>query len=220
MHRIHALTNTFSGVAGEARVAAELVRCGFLVAKPYWTDDEADLIVLDRRHSQTYSVVPVVIQVKSVQFLPNKQQQTRSRAFIQGLRKRYVLNSPAFALAIYRVDLDEMFFIHGQDNVRSVYEAQCSWNRKHIPFDSLKGDDDVRIAVHLTDGIPGDWRIPRLKAAWLSNRIHGMVETVMGDQRIADEAVQGLWKTLPPSEDTDEDVDEYDRQDTVSFESN
>jgi hypothetical protein len=217
MHRIHALTNTFSGVAGEARVAAELVRCGFLVAKPYWTDDEADLIIIDRRHSQSYSVVPVVIQVKSVQFLPNKRQQTPSRTFIQGLRKRYVLNSPAFALAIYRVDQDEIFFIHGQDNVRSVYEAQHSWNRKHIPFDSLKADDDVRIAVNLSDGIPGDWLIPRLKPAWLSNRIHGMVKTVMEDHRVANAAVQGLWKTLPPSEDTDEDENVDDKRDTVSF---
>jgi len=195
------------------------VRCGFLVAKPYWTDDEADLIVLDRRYSQSYSVIPVVIQVKSVQFLPNKRQHTRSRTPIQGLRKRYVLNSPAFALAIYRVDQDEIFFIHGQDNVRLVYDAQRFWNRKHIPFDSLKADDDVRISVHLTDGIPGDWLVPRLNAAWLSNRIHSMVDTVMEDKHVADEAVEGLWKTLPPPDDTDEDEDLEDGQQAVSFKS-
>lgn len=40
--RVPALTNTFSGVAGEARVAAELLRAVLKAAKPYWTDDEAD----------------------------------------------------------------------------------------------------------------------------------------------------------------------------------
>lgn len=206
-HRIHALTNTFSGVAGEARVAAELVRCGLLVAKPYWTDDEADLILLDRRFSQSYSVLPVVIQVKSVQFLPDKQQVTPPRKFIEGLRKRYVLNSPAFALAIYRVDLDEIFFIHGQDNVRSVYEAQSSWNSKHVPFDSLSKDKSVRIAVDFEKGIPGDWKVPKHDANWLTERVHRMVETVMRDKAQAEQAVQGLWNTFPEDKQPDESSD-------------
>ena len=200
MHRIHALTNTFSGVAGEARVAAELVRCGLLIAKPYWTDDEADLILLDHRYSQSYSVVPVIIQVKSVQFLPNKQQKVPPRKFIKGLRKRYVLNSPAFALAIYRVDHDEIFFIHGQDNVRAVYEAQSSWNKKHVSFDKLSPEDDVKIAVDLNEGIPGDWKVPRYEPNWLTERVHHMVEAVMGDIHQADQAVLGLWNTLPPKD--------------------
>jgi hypothetical protein len=200
IHRIHALTNMFSGVAGEARVAAELVRCGFLIAKPYWTDDEADLILLDRRYSESYSVVPVIIQVKSVQFLPNKQQRLPPRKFIKGLRKRYVLNSPAFALAIYRVDRDEIFFIHGQDNVRAVYEAQSNWNKKHVSFDKLSPEDDVKIAVDLSEGIPGNWEVPRYEPNWLSERVHNMVEAVMGDIHRADQAVVGLWKTLPPED--------------------
>lgn len=197
IHRIHALTNTFSGVAGEARVAAELVRCGFLIAKPYWTDDEADLILLDRRYSESYSVVPVVIQVKSVQFLPNEQQKVSPRKFIKGLRKRYVLNSPAFALAIYRVDRDEIFFIHGQDNVRAVYEAQDSWNKKHVSFDKLSPEGDVKIAIDLNEGIPGNWKVPRYEPNWLTERVHDMVGAVMGDIHRADQAVVGLWNTLP-----------------------
>jgi hypothetical protein len=204
VHRIHALTNTFSGVAGEARVAAELVRCGFLIAKPYWTDDEADLILLDRRFSQSYSVAPVVIQVKSVQFLPNKEQATPSRKFIQGLRKRYIFNSSAFALAIYRVDLDEIFFIHGQDNVRDVYEAQSSWNSRHVSFDSFSENGDVRIAVEFNEGIPGNWKVPRYDSNWLTERVHNMVETVMEDIGQAEQAVQGLWNTLPGDEEPDE----------------
>jgi hypothetical protein len=208
MHRIHALSNTFSGVAGEARVAAELVRCGFLVAKPYWTDDEADLILFDRRRSQSYAVVPVIIQVKSVQFMPNKLQETPSRRFIQGLRKRYVLTSPAFALAIYRVDHDEIFFIHGPENVKAVYDAQSSWNNKHVSFDRLDPEADVRIAVNFDGGIPGDWKVPRLDSNWLSARIHPMVEAVMSDMQDANQAIQGLWNTLPTHQETEGEPDE------------
>ncbi len=189
-------------------MAAELVRCGFLVAKPYWTDDEADLVLFDRRYSQSYAVVPVIIQVKSVQFLPNKLQETPSRRFIQGLRKRYILNSPAFALAIYRVDQDEIFFIHGQENVKAVYDAQSSWNSRHVAFDGLKNEDDVRIAVNFDEGIPGDWKVPRLDSDWLSARIHSMVEAVMSDMQVASEAVQGLWNTLPGDQEIDEEPDE------------
>jgi hypothetical protein len=76
IRRVPALTNTFSGVAGEARVAAELVRGGFRVAKPLWTDDEADLLVLMRTDG---ALLPIVVQVKSVQFLPDSQGQLAHR---------------------------------------------------------------------------------------------------------------------------------------------
>ncbi len=69
IRRVPALSNTFSGVAAEARVAAELVRQGFRVAKPLWTDDEVDLIVLCKGEG---TALPIPIQVKSVQFLESK----------------------------------------------------------------------------------------------------------------------------------------------------
>jgi len=126
---VHALTNTFSGVAGEARIAAEFVRCGFRVADPYWTDDEVDLLVLEREENLA---VPLSIQVKSVQFLPDRNQKIPTHAFTQGLKKRYVTKSPAFALAIYLVDTDEIFFIDGPANIRRVYEAQGPGTRNTL----------------------------------------------------------------------------------------
>jgi hypothetical protein len=131
IRRIHALTNTFSGIAGEARIAAELVRCGFRVAKPYWCDDEVDLLVL-HRSSQPNVALPLSIQIKSVQFLPQKDGSLNERVFIQGLKKRYVTKSPAFGLAIYRVDTDEIFFIDGQPNVEAVYESQRSYHAREF----------------------------------------------------------------------------------------
>jgi len=89
-----------------------------------------------------------------------------------------------------------------------VYEAQSSWNSKHVPFDALKPEENVRIAVDFNEGIPGEWKVPRFDASWLSTRIHDMVETVMGDKRDGDEAVQGLWNTLPTDQELDEDSDD------------
>ena len=46
--RLHALTNTYSGVVGEMAAATALIRAGLQVAKPYWNDDEVDLLVFWR----------------------------------------------------------------------------------------------------------------------------------------------------------------------------
>jgi hypothetical protein len=105
IRRIHALENTFSGVAGEARIAAEFVRCGLRVAKPYWTDDEVDLVVLYRHEN---SVLPLPVQVKSLQFLESKTRKLSDPRFLSGLKKRYVEKNPALCLAIYRPDEDRI----------------------------------------------------------------------------------------------------------------
>ena len=195
IRRIHALTNTFSGIAGEARIAAELVRCGFRVAKPYWSDDEVDLLVL-QRSSQPNIALPLSIQVKSVQFLPQKDGTLKDRVFIQGLKKRYVTKSPAFGLAIYRVDTDEIFFIDGQANVQEVHESQSIWNKKHVPFGSLADDKDVRIAVHFDDGLKGDWKVDRDTPSWLTARMRRIVEEVEKGN-LAAQVLDALWTDQP-----------------------
>src|SRR5271156_6817625 len=156
IRRVPALTNTFSGVAGEARVAAELVRGGFRVAKPLWTDDEADLLVLMRTDG---ALLPIVVQVKSVQFLPDSQGQVPVRVFAQGLKKRYLLKSPAFLLALYRVDEDFIYLIPGPGNIISAYDAQRRFNKKHKMFSSLRDDDDVRIALDFEDKLLRSWKV-------------------------------------------------------------
>jgi hypothetical protein len=40
----------------------------------------------------------------------------------------------------------------------------------------------------------------RYEPNWLTERVHDMVEAVMGDIRRADQAVVGLWNTLPPED--------------------
>jgi len=46
LRAVHALTNTYPGVAAEIRAVAEFVRRGLKVSKPYWTDDKIDLLML------------------------------------------------------------------------------------------------------------------------------------------------------------------------------
>jgi len=139
-----ALTKEFSGVAGEARIAAELVRNGFRVAKPYWNHDEIDLLLIDKSNDR---LIPIPIQVKSIQFIPNKNQKLKDKNPIQGLRKKYVDNNFALCLAIYRPDLDNIWFINGNKNIIRVYEEQQSWNKRHKKYESLKEEDDIRIYV-------------------------------------------------------------------------
>lgn len=164
--RVHALTNTASGVAGEARVAAELARCGIQVAKPYWNDDEVDLLVLWRSGQTLY---PVPVQVKAVQRLDNK----GSNDFIQKLKKRYVERLPSLCLAIYEPKSDRIWFIDTSERIRQVYKDQANWH-KHKPYEELTDDKDVRIGLSLTDKesrLDKDWLVPRDDASWLSTRI-------------------------------------------------
>jgi hypothetical protein len=125
------------------------------------------------------------VQVKSVQFLPNKKGKLKKRVYIQGLKKRYVEKSPAFALAIYRVDTDEIFFVDGGDNVTAIYDGQKSSNKKHIAFAKLGDDSDVRIALHKKKGLHGDWQVPPYDAGWLSKRTQRLAQRVVSTNKLA-----------------------------------
>jgi hypothetical protein len=186
--RAHALTNTFSGVAGEARVAAELVRCGIRVAKPYWTDDEIDLLVLAK--SGTH-VVPVSVQVKSVQKMLGDGDDVPD-VYTQGLKKRYVAKNDFLCLAIYRPDKDRIWFIDGSDNIKEVRESQAL--RKRKAFEDLGDDDDVSIRV---DESLDSWIVPPDDAAWIAHRIQRLANRVAA---IAAETAQLslMWATTDP----------------------
>jgi hypothetical protein len=197
-HRVHSLTNTFSGVAGEARIAAELVRCGLRVAKPYWTDDESDLLVL---HVSANALVPIAIQVKSVQFLTKQ-----DKVFLQGLKKRYVTKyltkSEGFALAIYRVDSDEIFFVDGPQLIVDIYEKQAVWNNKHIAFDDLDDNKDIRLAIFEDKGLGGEYFVPRDNPSLLTWKFDAIAKRVTdAKQEVA--TLSLLWSTTdsPPSVD-------------------
>jgi hypothetical protein len=198
IRRPHYLFNTFSGVAGEGRVAAEFVRCGFRVARPLWTDDEVDLLVIMRSPFQTGDLVPIAVQVKSVQFIPNMRGQLPNRVFIKGLRKRYLMKSPALSLAVYRPDTDEIYFIDGGQNIQAVYESQLNWNRKHRAFSTLKDEDDVRIALSESEGIDGEWKVNPRDARWLSERMNRIAKKVGSPAKLRT-AVEALFIDHPPT---------------------
>ena len=169
VRRVHALTNTFSGAAGESRVAAELIRCGIRVAKPCWTDDEVDLLVLARAGMH---VVPLSIQVKAVQQMVGDDDEA-PRIYTQGLKKRYVARNRFLSLAIYRPDTDRIWFIDGSENIIRVRAEQAL--RRRTPFEELGDDDDVQVRV---DESLDDWVVPPDDAAWLSARIHRLAGAV------------------------------------------
>lgn len=143
--RVVALKNTWSGGAGEARVAAQLFSFGLHVAKPYWNDDEVDLLVL---HGNNNNFLPVPVQVKAVQ-----NDGKNPRVAIQGLKKRYVERQPGLCLAIWSPRWDKIWFIEGRENIRNVYANQAQAHgrgRPRTPYENLKDTNDVRIYVDLS----------------------------------------------------------------------
>jgi hypothetical protein len=180
LRRVHALTNTFSGVAAEARVAAEMVRCGLRVAKPYWTDDEVDLIVLSRRDKL---VIPVPVQVKSVQFLESKHRKNSDPRFIKNLKKRYVEGNAALCLMIYQPDKDKMWFIDGAENIRNVYEEDAKATGR-TRYHDLKLKDDVAIRVTFDNcSLDVNWLVPANDAKWLSYRVNRITNWLVEQQQ-------------------------------------
>lgn len=180
IRRVHALTNSFSGVAAEARVAAEMVRCGLRAAKPYWTDDEVDLIVLWRNDRHT--VLPIPVQVKAIQFLDSKSRSSTAPRFVSNLKKRYVENNPALCLAIYRPDTDAIWFIDGAENVRKVYDEDAKKTHR-TRYRDLKREDNVRIRLTAENcKLDSDWRVPADDAKWLADRLSRIAKTILNEQ--------------------------------------
>ncbi len=181
--RPHALNNTYSGVAGELRVAAELVRCGMRVAKPYWTNDEADLVVLygtrgrnittSRRSRKT--LVPVHLQVKAVQFLPSKSRTAESSRRVK-IKKRYVEDTRSLCIAIYRVDTDCLWFIDGPENIIRAYNDLPRRKRKYA---ELPDTAELSFTITATEGpLFEEWLVPRDDRQWLPKRIKRVVDNL------------------------------------------
>ena len=170
-NRIHALTNTLSGVAGEARVAAEFIRCGYKIAKPYWNDDEIDLLLL--HPINTGEFMPIKIQVKSVQFL-----KTDKSIPIQGLKKRYLCKSPNLGLAVYLPEKDDIYFVDGAEKIRGLYQDQTAQNKRRTSFDNLKDEQDVRIRVDSNSGLGSEWLVDRSTPTWLTERVKRLIASV------------------------------------------
>ena len=144
---LYALTNTASGVAGEASVTAAFLRVGLRVAKPYWADNEVDLLVLWEEASR---LIPIPVQVKSVQAPQNE-----SEAKIQGLKKRYVEGNPFLCLAVYSVARNKIWFIPKSENIKNVYMAWAdapksgpgALRTKYVDIDHNNGEVGIRVDV-------------------------------------------------------------------------
>jgi len=175
--RIPALKNTWSGLAGEARVAAQLVAFGLYVAKPYWNDDEIDLLILEGANTD---LLPIPVQAKAVQ-----DDGADHIATVQGLRRMYVDRQPALCLAIWSPRWDRIWFIDGSDNIKAAYTAQAA-SRKGKPgrpkpaYETLKDDDDVRLQIDLSAKGNADfdsrWLVNHLRPSDLTNRVFALAK--------------------------------------------
>jgi hypothetical protein len=203
--RMHALTNTASGTAAELRVAAELARCGIRVADPYWGDDEVDLLIL---WMAVESLVPIPVQVKAVQFGVETNQPPPATRAIQGLKKRYVERQPALCLAMYRLDTDDIWFIHGAARIRQVYDAQYNASmaragagRRKINYADIEDGSDIRIDLTRVADAEFDrqWKVDKRNAMWLSQRIGGLSNELTLAGLNVQAILEAMW--TPPNED-------------------
>lgn len=184
LRRIHAVTNTFSGALGEARTAAELIRCKIRVAKPYWDDDEMDLLVFIDIGQR---IVPLPVQVKSRQFLRNE-----DRIFIP-IKKKYITRNPGLCLILYYPKDDEFWVIHGSSNIINAYDAQVAWNRKHTMFTDIIDDCDVRLAFPKSDkAFDKKWKVDKKDASDISRRLASTAKDILAKNDTVN-GLESLW---------------------------
>ena len=167
--RTAALSEPFEAPVGETRIAAELLRGGLRVAKPYWSDDATDLIVFVVARGLW---MPIRVQIKSVQLPSGVDRRT-----IQGPKKKHLESDPALCLAIYRLDKDAIWFLDGAASVRRAYEAQAAWDPRLTPYAELGEDDEVPLTLQRRANAWDEWLVPRDDASWIHRRV----------QRVADE---------------------------------
>ena len=170
------LKASLAGVAAEMRVAAELCRHGFHVARPYWNEDEIDLLVAYEVSNQ---VVSIPIQVKCVQFKSSTKRAQDPVYFIQNLKRRYVDGKRWLSLALYNPQNDWFWFIDGAVNIRAAYNSQRFW-RRHIPYRKLRRQDDVRIGLSRKGRGDFDrrWKCPQKAAIFWDQRIASIAKKI------------------------------------------
>jgi len=201
--RVAGLLNTFSGVAGEAKVAAELLRCGFQVAKPFWTHDEVDLIV---QHPVGSMIFPIPIQVKSVQFLDSKTRKHWQTRYVEKLKKKYVEENPALCLAIYRPDSDRIWFIDGPENIKAIHDKHAK-----KPYSMLGEKSNVRIRLTFENcPLDKDWLAPNGDCKWWSDRLSRLASRLEAANLLT---VQVHRYTEQMFED--EEIDDYLKDETA-----
>lgn len=184
LKRIPTVTNTFSGALGEARIAAELIRCGIKVAKPYWNDDEMDLLAFLNIGEQ---VVPLPIQVKSRQFLKGE-----DKVFIP-IKKQYIAKNEGLCLLLYFPQDDSIWLINGKRNIIQAYDAQFSWNPKHTMFSAIHKDGTVGFAFFRAHtGFDTYWKIDKSDVSDISRRFCAVAKAILGHNKRV-RGLQAFW---------------------------
>lgn len=178
---VHILTNHFSGIAGEARVAAELLRCGIMTAKPYWNHDENDLLTFFAKNGK---LLALPIQVKSVQFIPDKNNKPKIKTPIQGLKKKYVEKNRYLVLIIYRPDIDEFAGFFGSESIKSEFDRQKSLGSIEKEFNAIASDGDLPLKVpfDINDNFWSSSRIDKSNSKFLFEKLHNLANTMSLDK--------------------------------------
>lgn len=208
----YSIENTFSGQAAELSVAALLVRAGFRVAQPLWSNDYTDLLILKKSKGW---LVPIPVQVKSVQ----QAGKTKSQVAIQGLKKKYVKDVPALCLAIYSPAHDKIWFIPGAENIRIVHQnwvekSNASPGTRAKLYEDILPENDIPIRVDLSTSGDAEfdeqWLVDRKSPIDLYNQINQLAEGFVTRLKKIDSYSETLTKLLlGPIEDNTEKSDEF-----------
>jgi hypothetical protein len=199
----YAVSNTFSGQAGELAFSALCVRAGLRVAQPLWADDYTDTLIL--LQSQGW-VIPLPVQVKSVQ----QASKAKPEVSVQGLKKKYVDRVPALCLAIYSPAHDKLWFIPGANNIRDVYQQwvekeRAGPGRKPVPYDDILIENDIPIRVNVsTSGdasFDGKWLIDRKSPVDLSIQLNNLADRLVTEAKRRDAFASEITEWLRSSDE-------------------
>lgn len=210
MTRLHALTNTASGVAGEAAIAAAFLRAGFQVARPLWNDDEGDLLVFWERSGQ---LIPIPVQAKSVQSkvvrdAAKHTQRCDPIVAPQGLKKKYIDRQPALCLAIYSPERDKIWFFPGANSIREAYKewlgSRSSRGRKSKAWNEMGDDYEVPIYVDVSKNgnaaFDDKWLLDRHSPTRLTDQVSQLAQQIFDQQQLR-AVYANLFPAEPPEED-------------------
>ena len=115
IRRIPKIKPSFSGPAGELRVACEFLKRGYQIAKPLVEREreEPDLVLMcPKRGCNLF----IPIQVKTFQ------NGTRMGRTVRGPTKKKIEEDPFLSLAIYHVQTDVIWFFCGMEGLKDAYD--------------------------------------------------------------------------------------------------
>jgi len=119
------------------------------------------------------------------------------------LKKGYVERNAALCLAVYRSDLDKIWFIDGATNIRATYDesAKTGKQRRYLEIPS-NGDVPIRVTYEACF-LDRDWLVPGEDAIWLSDRVARIARALATEQDQSAQISRLLDSVLPEYDDED-----------------